>query len=178
MIGAGTLTPPLSVTHVDAHADLGLGDATYIQLITEHLFLPVGDRLGPVAGLVNDGNWLACAMPVAGCDLTCVRNLPNAKGRPGDLFPYYMENGDLDASNIEMRAMKREQLDELMYDREYTVASVEPKVPLRHMSWEEFDAEEPFDVICLARSPDYTPVELDPLFDEARQRFIDEDASP
>lgn len=27
-IDSGRLTPPLSVTHIDAHSDLGLGDAT------------------------------------------------------------------------------------------------------------------------------------------------------
>jgi hypothetical protein len=37
------------------------------------------------------------------------------------------------------------------------------------------EAPEGFDVICLARSPDFTPAELDPLFDEIRERFIDEE---
>ena len=90
----------------------------------------------------------------------------------GDLFPYYMEN--LDADNIRLEAMTREQLDNRMYDRPYEVEAAEPEVPLQHMVWREFEASSPFDVICLARSPDYTPVELDPLFDEICQRFIDE----
>lgn len=42
------------------------------------------------------------------------------------------------------------------------------------MSWREFDAPRAFDVICLAHAHDYTPRELDPLFDEIRERFIDE----
>jgi hypothetical protein len=44
------------------------------------------------------------------------------------------------------------------------------------MAWREFEATEPFDVICLARSPDYTPAELDPLFDVIRERFVDASA--
>jgi hypothetical protein len=63
-----------------------------------------------------------------------------------------------------------------LYDRPYEVEAAEPEVPLQHMVWGEFEASSPFDVICLARSPDYTPVELDPLFDEICQRFIDEAA--
>jgi hypothetical protein len=121
---------PLSVTHVDANADLGLGDATYIELNE------VGD------------------------------------GHPNDLFPYYMKSGD--SSDIQLQAMTREQLDNRMYDREYTVEASDPKVPLKHMNWENFDAAAPFDLICLARSPDYTPAELDLLFDEIREKFIDE----
>jgi hypothetical protein len=61
-----------------------------------------------------------------------------------------------------------------MYDRDYVVEGVEPEVPLEHMAWETFEASAPFDLICLARSPDYTPVELDPLFDEIRDRLIEE----
>jgi len=34
----------------------------------------------------------------------------------------------------------------------------------------------PFDVVCLARSPAYTPAESDALFDEIRDLFIDEAA--
>jgi hypothetical protein len=73
-----------------------------------------------------------------------------------------------------MEAMTREQLDNRMYDRNYVVEAADPEVPIQHMAWGEFDAPASFDVICLARSPDYTPVELDPLFDEIRARFIDE----
>lgn len=174
-IAAGRLVLPLSVTHVDAHADLGIGGGAYINLMTELLFLPVEGRFDAALGLVDDGNWIAFAIACRWLsDLALVRNELDGRDRPGDLFPYYMES--FDADNIEMCAMEHDQLNERRSEREYTVVSVEPKVPLRHMTWEEFEADEPFDVICLARSPDYTPVELDPLFDEIRERFIDEDA--
>src|ERR1019366_8668845 len=32
-VGDGMLVPPFHVTHIDAHADLGLGDAGYVHLI-------------------------------------------------------------------------------------------------------------------------------------------------
>jgi UPF0489 domain len=174
-IDAGTLTLPLSVTHVDAHSDLGLGDATYIELLTELLFLDVDQRRPGAAALVNDGNYLALTIACRWLsDLTLVRNEGDSDGRPGDLFPYYMEN--LDADKIRLEAMTREQLDNRMYDRPYEVEAAEPEVPLQHMVRGEFEASSPFDVICLAQSPDYTPIELDPLFDEICQRFIDEAA--
>ena len=40
----------------------------------------------------------------------------------------------------------------------------------------EYEATEPFDLICLARSPSYTPEAADAVYDEIRSRFIDEDA--
>jgi len=59
------LVPPFHVTHVDAHADLGLGDAGYRYLLTDLLFQEVKDRqdplVGPTTGL-NDGNHLAFAI--------------------------------------------------------------------------------------------------------------------
>jgi hypothetical protein len=173
-IDDGSLTTPFSVIHVDAHSDLGLGDATYIPLLTEVLFLSPEERLPRATELVNDGNYLAFAI---GCrwlsDLTLVRNGAGG-GRPGDLFPYYMEN--LDSDNIKMEAMTREQLDRRMHDRPYEASSAEPAVPLRHMAWSEFASSELFDLVCLARSPEYTPVELDPLFDEIRTQLVDEQA--
>ena len=38
----------------------------------------------------------------------------------------------------------------------------------------DYRAAEPFDIVCLTRSPQYTPVEADAIFDAIRERFIDE----
>jgi hypothetical protein len=97
-------------------------------------------------------------------------------GRPGDLMVYFMEDFNLDASNIELAAMTPAEFEKRKNNREYVAAGIEPKVPLQSMSWREFEAPEPFDVISLARSPDFTLVELDPLFDEIRERLVDEGA--
>ena len=86
-----------------------------------------------------------------------------------------MEDFDLDAANIELVAMTREQFERRRNHQEYLVAGTEPKVSLQHISWREFEAPQAFDVICLARSPDQTPAELDPLFDEIRERLTDEE---
>jgi hypothetical protein len=50
----------------------------------------------------------------------------------------------------------------------------EPKVPFRALPRRAFQAVRRFDVVCLARSPSCSPAESDPLFDEIRERFIDE----
>jgi len=43
-IEGGMLRVPFSVTHVDAHADLGLGDSGYEHLMTSFLFEPAEGR--------------------------------------------------------------------------------------------------------------------------------------
>lgn len=40
----GQMTAPLEVVHVDAHADLGVGDTAYAYVMSELAFEPVEDR--------------------------------------------------------------------------------------------------------------------------------------
>jgi hypothetical protein len=54
--------------------------------------------------------------------------------------------------------------------------ALEPPVPFDWLLWHEYEATEPFDLICLARSPSFTPAAADALYDEIRSRFIDENA--
>jgi hypothetical protein len=63
-IDEGLLVPPFHVTHVDAHADLGGGDAGYVYLLTELLLKPVEERRSPRVGDdgLGDGNYLAFAI--------------------------------------------------------------------------------------------------------------------
>jgi len=62
-IQRGRLELPLSVTHLDAHADLGMGDPGYAYLMTELIFLPVDERAHHEAlgDHIHDGNFLAFA---------------------------------------------------------------------------------------------------------------------
>jgi hypothetical protein len=57
------LRAPFHVTHVDAHADLGLRDAGYMHLLSDLLFRTPEHRRDPGEHL-NDGNYLIFA---AGC---------------------------------------------------------------------------------------------------------------
>ncbi len=63
-IGRGLLRPLFYVTHVDTHADLGLGDCGYIYLLTELLNEPVEARRDVKVGDdgLGDGNYLAFAV--------------------------------------------------------------------------------------------------------------------
>jgi hypothetical protein len=169
------LQAPFHVTHVDAHADLGLGDAGYMHLLTDLMFRAPQDRLNPGKHL-EDGNYLAFAL---GCrwlsGLDYVYNRDNPEGRnPGDVMPSLMEGSRWDAERIQLAALTREQIEELWGLGHPEPRRIDPAVPFRQMGWPQLIASEPFDLICLARSPEYTPATCDPLFDAIRERFIDE----
>jgi hypothetical protein len=63
-IADGVIEIPFEVAHVDAHADLGLGDTGYVYLLSELLALPLADRSTPRRSLdgMNSGNFLAFAI--------------------------------------------------------------------------------------------------------------------
>ncbi|MCW2980753.1 MAG: hypothetical protein JWO14_2480 [Solirubrobacterales bacterium] len=180
-ISEGLLLAPFEVTHVDAHADLGLGDYGYMHLMTDLLYRHPDERIDPdegEAGLGN-GNYLAFAIACRWIsNLIYVHN--DEGGR--DLMTYHLEDFDPEASNIELKAMPRDEIEKLFgllarRGEPPRVDRREPKVPFRHGSFRDFRADRPFDLICLARSRTYTPRGADAIFDVVRERFIDESAT-
>jgi UPF0489 domain len=63
-IEQGMLTSPFSIVHVDAHADMGMGDAGWVYLLSDLLDLPVEERRAPRRGFdaLNAGNYLMFAV--------------------------------------------------------------------------------------------------------------------
>ena len=175
-IDAGVLRPPFHVTHVDAHADLGLGDAGYIHLLSDLLFREPAQRRDP-GDDINDANYLAFAIGcrwLAELDYVYNRDDPRDEG-PGDIMPYLMEGFDPRAATIRMPALTRSQIDELLFNRDRPQPQrLEPPVPFQALPWCQYHATAPFDIVCLARSPEYTPASADPLFDAIRGRFIED----
>lgn len=171
-IRTGGLHTPFHVTHVDAHADLGLGDASFKHLITDVLHRPVEDRAEPqVVDIgIGDGNWLAYA--IACRWITDVIYVFNDKG--GDDLPrFHLTAGD--DPDIQLKAATPEQLDDALYSVSPLVADrLEPVVPLKQVLHSDFEADTNFDAIVLCRSPGFTPASADVIFNEIRHRFVDE----
>ena len=175
-IDAGHLPALFSVTHVDAHADLGLGDAAYVDMAANLLYQPVEvreGRPGSPPGL-GDGNFLAFAIACRWLsDLTYVHNDEGGH----DLLVFHMLNYENDADVIQLKAMSTESVYDWAGQRgKPTPDRVEPSVPFRQDRWDCYEALEPFDAVCLCRSPGFTPAGCDSIFDEIRRRFIDEAA--
>lgn len=173
-IDAGTLDAPFSLTHVDAHADLGLGDAGYVDLLTRVVHQPPEERVRPGDAL-DDGNFLAFA---AACRwLSELTYVYNHEGGGSDLLTYIMDGFDAKASHIRLPHLTRADIDQLLYCRDRPQPErFEPRVPFAAVAGPQFRAADQFDVICLCRSPGFTPAAADAIFDAIREQFIDETA--
>jgi hypothetical protein len=189
-IDSRLLVPPFEVVHVDAHADLGFGDCGYMYLLTELLRESMEARRDPRIGddALGDGNYLSFAIAagwlsklkyVIGGRWEDADHEMTYAWQPGDLLPYIFENFDLWTRTIRLPTLEPQNLRENLgsTDRLRPLA-LEPPVPFDWMLWDQFHAAEPFDLICLARSPAYTPEASDVIYDEIRERFVDENAAP
>ncbi len=175
-IDARRLTPPFHVTHVDAHADLGLGDSGYSYLMTSLLFEEPEHRRFPKEGEggLEDGNYLSFA--IACRWLSELVYVHNGSSGGDDVLPYYREGFDLGAENLQLVGIRSqtELRENLLTPKNLQIAHREPTVPFRAVIWDQFQVDQPFDFICLARSPPFTPPESDPIFDAIREQFIEE----
>lgn len=191
---AGRMTAPLEVVHVDAHADLGLGDASYAYVMGELAYEPIENRyeimkarrpssrtemldLGNYA--LTDGNWLMFALACGWLStLTYVTNScaeASDGRRPGDLMSVLMQGFDMQADHLQVVGT-RDKFWQYGRIRPQAIDRRDPPVPFTTNVWREYRALEPFDVVCLTRSPEYTPAEADPIFDAIVERFIDDAA--
>lgn len=93
-------------------------------------------------------------------------------------MPYVMEDFDPRADCLHLAALSKSHIDILNGGgRPAPVGSGEPRVPFKTLRRDTgYQAEERFDVVCLARSPEFTPPAADSLFDAIRESFIDEQA--
>jgi hypothetical protein len=92
---------------LDAHADLGLGDAGYGHLMSELLFEPVERRQYPQTGSMGlgDGNWISYVIACRWIgDLTYVFN--RAEAEPDDILFLVMEGFDPHASEVQLAAVR------------------------------------------------------------------------
>lgn len=167
---------PLDVVHVDGHADLGLGDPSWVDLIG-HVAKPLAERYHPVRAYqgLNPGSWLAYALAAELiADLTYV----HPAGYGDDLQAIHFPGGDTTAGCIEMKAYVRRGLPmnssvpdyEKLCDLAPDIALA--RVPFRTATLDDFAVTEPFDAGLLCRSPDFTPATSDALIPVIRD-YID-----
>lgn len=173
-IDSGLIGPRLSITHVDAHADLGLGETDHRYLLTDLLHRAPERRLHPRVDryCLTDGTFLAFSVACRWVtEITHVFNV----GDGSDVHPFLMEGFDPLAGHVHLAALTEEEFAEVLtIVSRPAVTSSEPRVPYRRVSAAEFKADERFDIVCLTRSPAYTPPTADPLLEQIRREFIDE----
>ena len=173
LIGGGHLAAPFEVVHIDAHADLGYGDAGYVYLMSEMLHVKPEDRPSLVdRGQVKFGNYLAFAIACRWISrLEYCRHPESGK----DLMWYHFKNLDIESGFIQLRKLERGVFDDIGLTpniRDIPVLELEPEVPFEIHDSKAFQTAVSFDFIVLSKSPGFTPPESDKLI-PVIGRYID-----
>ena len=182
-IQEGKLEVPFRVIHVDAHADIGLGDAGFIYLLTEVLALPVEARSNPVSSErssdMNSGNYLAFAVANRWVhDILYVypsgerflnadagiyeRDTPeNGNLIPADLLAYHFRDFEPRTHMFELKQYTKEDV-RFGIRKSREPVSIEPAIPFDWISGNRFRFGG-FTHIVVAQSPKFTPKAADAL---------------
>lgn len=176
-ITKGIVEAPFDVDHVDAHADHGLGDSSWVYLLTEVLALPVGERSQPRRGSdgLNFGSYLAFALAnrwIRSLTYVYGSDTPMVDGFPGDIHTIFFRDENWKYGPIELPHYSKEQIDRILmvlselpqpFERE-------PPIPNSYMAGTEFKRTG-FTHMILAQSPGYTPASADSLIPVIQQYF-------
>ncbi|MBP7107739.1 MAG: UPF0489 family protein [Chitinophagaceae bacterium] len=161
-----------SIDHIDAHADLGMGDASFKYIFTDILFRPLRERAYPEiingwSGL-SSGNFLAFAIACRWISDLKYVNHPNWFN---DLPFFLFQNFDISSAYIQMKKFTVPQIDSIINGlgemieraRQTEPLSLEPLVPFSKMEYNTFHNSSSYDYILLTQSPGFTPSASDSL---------------
>jgi len=169
LIDKGQLTVPFRVYHVDAHADLGLGDCSWTYILGDLVHKPIDQRTDiPMSGSekLNCGNYLAFS--IANRWIDRLNFIINPSWRD-DIHGCYVNIQDPVSYGhhdlaIQLKLYTPEQIDEMGITRsEPEPLGYEPEVPFEIIPYEDFNHRGEFDYIFLSKSPTYTTPATDVL---------------
>jgi hypothetical protein len=176
-IDAGTITNPFEVVHVDAHADMGLGDPSWTYLLSDILALPVSHRSDPKRGWegLNSGSYLAFAIAnrwLSSLQYVFPAHAANIDGYPTDVHTVFFRDEDWVHGPIELPHYSQAQLDELLMLTRNPPEPLcwEPPIPNKYTTGENFYSEG-FTHMILAQSRGFTPASADALIPVIRSYF-------
>lgn len=191
-IREGNLVPPFDVIHVDAHADMGMGDSGYVYLLSDLLALPPDRRYEPrqAYDAMNAGNYLMFAVAnrwinsltyvfpwrqpwacnwKSGFDET-IKPF-GGDGAPGDLMVMHFRDGDWKTKLIELKHCTKEALNACLGRRNLQpVIATEPPVPFDFTPVRDFRSTN-LTHLVVAQSPKYAPPSADALLPIIRDYF-------
>lgn len=167
------LTAPFDLTHIDAHADVGLGDASYTYIVEELMHLPPEQRIHPRTGFsgLNDGSFLAFASACRWISNFSYVHHPQSEGN--DFIACHMKDFDPRADALRFVAFHKNQVLDVFHNPERaTPITSDPLIPIQRFLPHEYTAEASFDFMFVSRSPAFTPPECDELFELIKDRYV------
>lgn len=173
LIGNRILTTPFEVVHVDAHSDMGLGEASWVYIMTKFLFLRQEEKPLPenVNGFLTSGSYLAFALACGWLsELTFVHHTEWPDN--DDLMWIHFKDYDDQSGFIQLKAYRNEDIS-VDYIRHNPPTLTEPEIPITICPVQDYRAVAAFDVATLCQSPGFTPESADVLLDVFREYIIE-----
>ncbi|CDS91625.1 conserved hypothetical protein [Sphingobacterium sp. PM2-P1-29] len=159
-----------AIDHIDAHADLGMGDLSYEYISTEILHRPLLNRstIEIKNGWkgISAGNYLAFAIA---CRWITELKYINIEKWFDDLPPFHFQNFDISTNTIELKIFNSSQIEQMQLGDFYVRArniqplAIEPSIPFQKIEFKDFLGDGNYDYIFLTQSPGYTPPSSDKL---------------
>lgn len=167
LISSSDLESPFQLTHLDSHADMGMGDGSCSYIMGELLHRDLRDRQTPKRGGVEgllEGNYvsfsLACRW-ISSIVYVCHPELFKQNCGSDDI-PECMFQGNKSGCNVlQLKRLPRECRTSVRRLEEFVPLSLEPEVSIQVVEREAFHADESYSFIFAARSPGYTPKTAD-----------------
>jgi hypothetical protein len=163
---------PVAVVHIDGHADLGMGDSSWVYLTRDILARPPERRTNPRRGpkSVNAGSYLAFALATRRiASLTYVHPAGSGADVPEMLFA----DDDPASGMLQLKRFSPEviaaRVPLLQPLRTEHAAALEPPIPFARTLIDAYTAPGRCDGVFLCQSPGYTPRTADaliPIFEE------------
>lgn len=169
----GELTVPFDVIHVDAHSDLGLGDASWHYIMTEYLHKNINDRIYPEnleyshrMYRFDYGNYLTFAVA---CNwVNSIHFIPHTSWE-NDLPITIFKNYDEKTNTIQLKKFNKNETLYFNQIRKYKPISYEREVPFTINENLEIGEKDKIDYIGLSISPGYTVKESDTLINTIKE---------
>jgi hypothetical protein len=168
LIAGGTLQKPFSLTHIDSHADLGLGDPSYVYIMCDLLHADMSLRNNPKregAYGLSEGNYVSFALACRWIsEFKYVQHPSTRRGNHGglpDIADSFFEDNDPKRANLQLK--RYPQGIEVGINRitEYEPVALEPPVPISYYDRDTFVSTDNFSFLFTAISPNYTPETTD-----------------
>lgn len=168
------ISPPFDLIHIDAHADLGLGDSKWSYIYQELLAHPINERLNHIkANKVNSGNYLLFMIALEW--INTLTYIPHKTEDGYDFISDIMKNFNNFSEIIQLKYYKygiNFSDDDYQLNQHYIPQAEVPFKILKNMY--NYDKSLQIDYIFLSQSPSYTPKSADFIIDIFRE-YIDQD---
>ena len=166
LITEGRLTVPFEVVHVDAHADLGMGDIGFQHVFGRLLHLPLADRLDALRSerdVVKSGNFLLYALALRWISKLTYVHHTTYQPHTTDVPNYLSDAGGDRPPEFALPVFAWDYVTAGKHLSRKQVIEIEPPAKFELAAPSTFTDNGRFEFVFAAQSPCYSPKSADSL---------------